>query len=350
MNLAGALRYDAWMYVPLLAAVPAVLWRERAAGLRAGVVFGALCLPFPLFWMTGNAIAHGDALYPLTYIDAFHKTWAEATPAGWPRLWLRLQGIGFWPAMALFTLTPGVAAFGAIGMATAWREKPQTSWLAAAAILPAAYYAFRTTVLFDFVPLGRFTVVQLALLLPFVTRGFDRCTEWLGAMRTRRLGVSAAVLAVLMPTALGLYTWQSASVAARVLRPLSPTSTNPPDLMAAAEFLRRTVLERGHTLALDTDTGYLDIQLAFFARASERDTLRMRWPGFSKSVLEAPPDFVVTFEHGLLLREPWVRRTRSDLHLGDTGYRQIRSPAAGVEIFERVQAPGAARPHAPPPR
>lgn len=348
MNAAGALRYDAWMYVPLLAAVPVLQWRERTAGARAGLLFVLLCLPFPLFWMTGNALAHGDALYPLTYIDAFHSAWAEATPQGWPRAWLRLQGAVFWPTIALVTLTPGVAVLGAIGMAADWRARVDTRWLAAAAILPAVYYAVRTTVLFDFVPLGRFAVVQVSLLLPFVAPGLVWCVDRFGAGPARRIAVISASLAVAMPLALGVFTWQSSSVAARVMRPISPTSTNPRDLMAAAAFVRREIVDRGHTLALDADAGYLDIQLGFFARVTDSGTARLRWPDFAARVTAAPPDFVVVFDNGQLDHLPWVTQTERTLTLGTAVYYRLDVTRPSVRIFERFDGDRAAPPSPAP--
>lgn len=335
MNLAGAVRYDAWMYIPLLAAVPALQWTNRAAGIRTSLLFALMCLPFPLWWMAGNAAAHGSAVYPLTYIDEFHRVWAETTPSGWPQVWLRAQGIGFWPAMALFTLTPGVAAFGMIGMATSWRQRPETRWLVAAATLPVIYYAFRTTVLFNFVPLGRFAVVQISLLLPFVVPGFEACAARWGSTSARRLAIISAVFAIVMPLGLGLYTWRSESVSARVLRPISPTSTNPKSLMTVASYVRTDVVERGHTLALDSDTTYLDLQIGFFGRATTDNTARMRWPDFRSRVERQPPDFVVLFEHGLLAHEPWVTLSAHTLMLGATEYDEVGGFDGPARIFRR---------------
>jgi 4-amino-4-deoxy-L-arabinose transferase-like glycosyltransferase len=348
MNLAAATRYDAWMYIPLLAVVPLWQWPDKARAIRLGLLFLILCLPYPVFWMVGNAAAHGDPLYPLTYIDEFHRVWALESGGGWQAWWLRVQGLGFWPAMAIFTLSPGVAVLGLIGMASAWRMRPASRWLIVAAAVPTAYYAFRTAVLLDFVPLGRFTVVQVSLLLPFIVTGWSWVLAQRGRTDARRVAMISGALAVLMPLTLGAFTFRNDSVAATVLKPLSPTSTNPRALMRAAAFVRTTVVERGRTLALDEDATYQDLQLAFFARVSPERTTRLRWPGFRERVVSSPPDFVVVFSRGRLLAEPWVSYREGVLMLGTERYAEITSrlaPAAPtappspssspIRLFER---------------
>lgn len=335
MNLAAAVRYDAWMYIPLLGVLPLLMWPDRARALRFGTLFVVLCLPFPVFWMAGNVFAHGDALYPLTYIDAFHRDWALEAGTGWGAVWLRLQGLGFWPAMALFTLTPGVAILGLIGMASAWRVRPLTRWLTVAAVVPAIYYTARTTLLGDFVPLGRFTVVQVSLLLPFIGAGLAWYASERGLTAARRFAVLTAVLAVAMPGALGLFTLRSETTAAVILRPLSPTSTNPRVLIDAADFVRRTVVERGRSLALDDDRAYHDLTFAFYARARPGTTARMRWPGFRERVERVPPDVLVLFESGRLRDESWVSWRDGRLVIGGARYHQVAGYGPAVAIFER---------------
>lgn len=345
LNLAGATRYDAWMYIPLLAAMPLLQWPDKVRAIKYGVLFGLCCLPWPIFWMTGNAIAHGDALYPLTYIDEFHRVWALESGPGWGEWWLRAQGLGFWPAMAVFTLSPGVALLGLIGMAWAWRSRPAVRWMIVSAAVPTAYYAFRTTVLLDFVPLGRFTVVQLSLILPFILTGWSWVLAQRGRVFARRVAIVSGAIAVLLPAGLGLFTYHNDSTASTVLKTVSPTSTNPRPLMEAADFVRMSVVEAGHTLALDDDARYEDLQLAFFARVTMERTVRMRWPDFKERVLASPPEFVVVFERGRLLGESWVSLRDGVLTIGSTRYVEVvrpgpqTTPTGSIRIFQR-QGPG----------
>jgi 4-amino-4-deoxy-L-arabinose transferase-like glycosyltransferase len=335
MNLAAATRYDAWLYVPLLAAVPLWQWTDKGRAVRFGALFALLCLPYPIFWMAGNATAHGDPLYPISFIDQYHRAWASDMAQGWREWWLRAQGLGFWPAMALVTLSPGAAVLGALGMAAAWRTRPATRWLMVAAIVPTVYYTFRAAVLIDFVPLARFTAVQISLLLPFIVSGWSWYLARRGALAARRFASVSIALAVVMPLALGIFTYHRDSVAATVLKPVSPTSTNPRAVMAAAEFVHREVVAPGHTLALDEDVTYLDLQLGFFARATSDRTARLRWPGFRAQVEAAPPDFLVLFDRGRLRDQPWVALRDGTLMLGSESYVELPGFEPPVRVFRR---------------
>jgi 4-amino-4-deoxy-L-arabinose transferase-like glycosyltransferase len=316
MNLACALRYDAWLYVPLLALMPLLQWRDRMSGLWMGVVFGLLCLPFPLLWMWGNALASGDPFYPMTYINAYHRAWA-ASYVGAARVWgLRAEGIGFWPAMALFTLTPGVAFFGAAGMIRAWREVPAVRWVVVATLAPVAYYAFRTAVLLNFVPLARFVSFQIALLLPFVSIGFSACASAWGRDVAGRVAIASAGLAIAMPLALGLYTFRADGYLRDILRSLSPTSSNPRSIIVAANFLKRQVSDKGGAVALDSDPRYMDLPLEFYAEIPEARLVRLRWPDFRQRVEQERPAFVVRFDRGDLANQKWVRIDGRTLWLG----------------------------------
>lgn len=339
-NLAAATRYDAWMYVLLLGALPLLQWNDKRRALRYGAFFIGCSLPFPLFWMAGNMAALGDPLYPVTYIDGFHRVWAlESADGTWREWWLRLQGVGFWPAMAVFTLSPGVAVLGLIGMATAWQQRRATRWLVIAALVPTAYYAIRTTVLLDFVPLGRFTVTQVSLLLPFLAFGWAWVLAQRGRAFARRAVVASAVVAVLMPVSLGAFTLYNDSAISTVLKPLSPTSTNPRWVMDAATLVHDTVVVPGATLLIDEEPGYHDLQIAFFARADHSRTIRVRWPDVRDRIARLPPDVVVTFDRGRLHDQPWVSSDAGTLVI-DTGRermtyirREVSIP--DIRVFDR---------------
>lgn len=335
LNLACALRYDAWMHIPLLTVVP-LLWRkDKVAGATMAVAFGLLCLPFPLWWMQGNELAHGDPFYPVTFIDDFHRNWVAST-RGWATdWWLRVHGLGFWPAVAFFTLTPGVALLGVVGMRRAWRERPETRWLVLLALVPTAYYTFRSAVLLNFLPLGRFTVTQVVLMLPFVMLGFLTCVRAWGAQVGRAIAGGSIALAVAMPLGLGLYTFRAEGGWRDTLRPVSPTSTNPELVRRTASWLKTEVAQQGKSLVLDSDDQYLDLQIGFFAGLPDARVVRLRWPGFRERFEMKRPEFLVRFEQGALIREPWVKLEGRVLTLGDVTYEEIDGFLPPVHVYRR---------------
>jgi hypothetical protein len=335
LNFAAATRYDAWMYIPLLSVLPLVQWADKRTAVFWGALFFVCCLPYPVFWMLGNAAAHGDPFYPFTYINEFHRQWVGAETHAWGGLWFRVQGLGFWPAMAIITLTPGVALFGAIGMVRSVRQAPATRWLVLAAAVPATYYALRSAVLTDFVPLARFTVLQVSLLLPFVWPGFRAVVAGLREATARRLTRLSIALTLVMPTALGLYTLFVNHSSADILETISPTTTNNRSVMSAAAFVRDVVVGGGHTIALDEDATYQDIQLGFYGRVTDAKTLRLRWPEFRQQFEKKPPSFVVLFDKGRLIREPGVGLSGGRLSIGPTAYDEVSGFGPPVRIFRR---------------
>jgi len=335
LNLACAMRYDAWMYIPLLAVVP-LLWRkDKVAGATMAVAFGLLCLPFPLWWMQGNELAHGDPFYPVTYIDDFHRNWVASSGGGARDWWLRAQGLGFWPAVALFTLTPGVALLGLVGMRRAWRERPETRWLVLLALVPTAYYTFRSAVLLDFLPLGRFTVTQVVVLLPFMMLGFLTCVRAWGEQVGRAIAGASIALAVVMPLWLGLYTFRAEGGWRDTLRPVSPISTNPETVRRTASWLKMEVAQQGKSLVLDSDDLYLDLQVGFFSGLPDARVVRLRWPRFREEFEQKQPEFLVRFDQGALLREPWVKLEGRVLTLGDVTYEEVDGFLPPVHVYRR---------------
>ncbi|WP_224364011.1 ArnT family glycosyltransferase [Hyalangium versicolor] len=333
LNLACALRYDAWMYIPLLAVMPLLWSRDKVAGVTMAVSFGLMCLPFPLLWMQGNELAHGDPFYPITYIDEFHRSWVASSGGGAKDWWLRAQGIGFWPAIALFTLTPGVALLGVVGMVKAWRERPELRWLVLAALVPAAYYAFRAAVLLNFLPLGRFTVTQVVLLLPFVVLGLQACVRAWGEGAGKAVAGGSIALAVVMPVGLGISTFREDGGWRDSLRPVSPISTNPQPVMEAVRFVEAEVAGKGKSLVLDSDDRYMDLQLAFFAGLPEERLVRLRWPDFQQRVEKNRPEYLVRFDAGGLARESWVKLEGRILTLGAVSYEEMEGFSAPVHVY-----------------
>ncbi len=289
-NLACATRYDVWLWLPMLCAALALGRRWKWA-----VLFLVLGCSFPLAWSYGNWGDRGDPLFPFRFIDDYHRRWFPAGEQLWGVTLYRLQNLVFWPAIALLTLSPLVGLAGMLGVWRAWKERKDLRWLVALIVIPTVLFTFRSTVTGSFVPLGRFAVKEVGLLLPFVWLGF----QWRPVARVRApLVALAALLAVALPIVIGLRTLYREGKWEDSLRPVSPVSTHPVELMRIARFLKTEVNEKGEALILDTDARYRDLQLAFFSGLPEERMARYRWEIFPQAVETSQPRYLLRIEGG----------------------------------------------------
>ncbi|MGO8970222.1 MAG: glycosyltransferase family 39 protein [Myxococcaceae bacterium] len=329
LNLACAVRYDCWLLMPLLVLLLLVGGRDRIAAVTRAIGFALVSLPFPLIWMQGNERARGSSFAPMLYIESFHKAWVQDGVARWTSAGYRAQNLVFWPAAALLTLSPLLAYFGMRGMVHVFRTDPKRRWLVWTAVAPAIFFTFRSTVLLNFVPLARFTVGQLALVLPFVLPGFEASMAGRSPVARRSWAMATVFLALATPLMMTAVTFRKDDGLASSLRPVTPLSTNPPKVMRVAQYLRTEVLPNGGAAVIDADPEYWDLQIGFFSGLPEERLARQRWENFREQVALAKPDTLVRHEAGRLSHE-------ADLHVdGQTLY------FAG-EVFHEV--PGFQRP------
>jgi hypothetical protein len=336
LNLACAVRYDPWLYIVLLPAAVALTRRRPAVAMGNVSAFVSMSLAFPVLWMTGNQQLHGDVLYPFRFIDAEHARLTAMEAGGWREPWLRLQGVAFWPALALISLTPGVAILGVAGMVRAWRQRPEHRWLIVATLAPLAYYAVRTTVLFDFVPLVRFMATPLSVMLVFVHEGYVALSARLSRRQRRQVAIATATAAVLVPLAIGAATFQVDGVVADVLRSVSPSSTNPRAVMRAATAVRDAVRRTAGSVAVDSDDRYRDLSLIFYSRLRDDEVQRVRWPGFDARFDADPPEFVVLFDRGWLSGLAAVSRDGPALTIRGQSYVEIGGVEPPMRLYRRT--------------
>jgi hypothetical protein len=288
---------------------------------------------------------HGDPTMPLDYINGEHRRWAATFAGFWRGLWLRVQGVGFWPAMALVSLTPGVAVLGFVGTLTVWRERRNGRWLIAALSAPILYYAVRTTVLGDFVPLTRFMAVSLALLLVFTWDGYLMAVRWWGRDRVRPLVRATVVLALAMPIATGVVTFRRDGRVPDVIRPISPVTTNPRAVMSAAAFVRSTIVPAGGGLVVDIDEQFLDLPLVFYGGMLEEQAIRIHRLEDISRVERERPDYVIRFERGSLVSQGAARLAGRALEVAGRSYEELDGFSAPVHVYRRRDAGGSqARP------
>ena len=288
LGAAGLVRYDGWMYLPLLGALLLVRTRDvpRALG------YCAVAAAPALFWLWVNARWTGDPLAPIHHIDREHAMLAQMALASSGPLRARLEGLVFWPSAVCIVATPVLGLLGLWGSArAAWRR--ETGWeLVAIAWLPAAWFTFRTAALLDFHPMARFTLVAAALSLVFA---HDAMALLRGPVRG--VAVAAAAATPLVLTAL---CWNRTGAAAEWARPLAPIGSLPPGIAEAAHWLAVNTAP-ADAILLDGSPYYLDITLAFAAALPEDRWIRVSWKeDFEQRLARHTPTFAVLIVRGPL--------------------------------------------------
>jgi len=335
LNLACAVRYDCWLLMPLLVVLLLVGDRDRIAAVTRAIAFALASLPFPLLWMQGNERARGNSFAPMLYIESFHRTWVQDGVARWTNAGYRAQNLVFWPAVALLTLSPLLAYFGMRGMVHVFRTDKKHRWLVWTSLAPALYFTFRSAVLLNFVPLARFTINQVALVLPFVLPGFDAALAGRSPRMRQGWALATALLAMATPLVMTAVTLRREDGLARSLRPVTPLSTNSPEVMRVAEYLRTDVLQNGGSAVIDSDPEYMDIQIAFFSGLPDERLARHRWENFRERVASAKPDTLVRREGGGLDHEADVRVEGPTLFFAGQVFREVPGFERPWHVYRR---------------
>jgi len=285
---AGLVRYDGWLYVPLLGGL--LLWRRR--GLVRAAAFSAVAFAPAVFWMWVNARWAGDPLAPIHRIDRDHAELARMALAASGPFWARLNALLYWPLAVCVVATPALGVLALWGSARALRLR-QPGWdLVAVAWIPALYLTFRAAVLADFHPMARFTMVSASLSLVFASDAL--------ALLARPARAISAAVAVATPLVLAALCWNRTGPAAEWARPVAPIGSLPPGIGEAALWLRANAKE-GDLVLLDDSSYFLDIPLAFASRLPESRLLRARWTDdFEQRSSRRSPTLAVLVERGRL--------------------------------------------------
>jgi hypothetical protein len=333
LNLGCAVRYDLWLYVPLFTLAVAMWGTDRIASVTKAVMFAGLASVFPLFWMEGNERALGDSLYPIHFIDQFHKTWTQSGIAWLGAPLMRLWGLVFWPGTLVLTLSPLYGLLCLAGMVRAFREK-RHRMLAVFAVVPTLYFTCRAAVLLDFSPLARFTVSQVFLGIPYAYFGFtwfaDRWASW--ARRTAVIAVAAVGVAT--PAIIAVMSYHVDSGWGNTLKPVSPVSTMPQIQMQVAHWLRDHV-PAGESLVVDYDDAYTDIGVAFFSNIPEEHLVRSRWDDFPQRIAKNRARYLILLKKGKLLGRPEVKLEGAQLASYGIRYHRIQSfQGDDFQVFE----------------
>lgn len=268
LTLGAAVRYDVWLWVPLLALV--VWWRGRS--FARAFAFGAVAASFPVAWLLGHLVDTGDLLFPIRVIDDYHRIWFRSESAIWGEQTYRFIVLGFWPLTAAVTFTPIVTTLGAVALVRA--RSGSARWLMLMVVVPTVLLSLRGAVLESFVPLSRFTMKELSVFIVFIGSG-------LAALESRSRWAAWACVPILMTwvplvelSARAPWRW------ANSFRAVSALSLNGEDLRIVAKELR-TRAAQNDVVAVDIDPrGFDDIQLAFESGLPFRQVARRRAPSF----------------------------------------------------------------------
>jgi hypothetical protein len=296
LGAAGLVRYDGWLYVPLLCGLLLLDWRrgERALADIAG--YGVLAALPALLWLAQNA-RFGDALAPLHYVDRDHLALARAALGQKGQVGYRLFCLAFWPGAILLICSPAAGALALFGAVRALALRTRGWELAALAFVPALYFTFRGAVLTDFRPLVRFAMVAATLALPFACGAVGSIRASFGAPAARIALFASGLLMLATPAALAALSYGRNGAAAEWARPLSPIASVPPGIAQAARFLRARA-DANDLVLLDGVWNYLDIPLAFESGLSERQLVRRAWPDFEQRLAQAQPTMAVVLYQG----------------------------------------------------
>ncbi|MHB1847043.1 MAG: glycosyltransferase family 39 protein [Deltaproteobacteria bacterium] len=332
MAAACATRYDGWLYAPLswLLCWPAL--RAGRLSWRAAVAYALGTIAVPLFLLWGNWVDMGDPLYLPHYIDADHLRNAALASAHMGRAIWTGYCLTFWPSNLAVELTPAVA--GAILLAgreaVATRRARGLLWLA---LVPAALFTFRGAFLLEFHPLARFTIPTAVLLLPYAGRGFELLFSGRSPSARAALAAGSIALALAFPAYLAWRTIGRGDAWADALRPISPVSTLPPDLEAAARAL--AALGPGRLVLVDSDAAYEDIPVRFYARRPPGELLSWREKRDRARLSQgAVPDLVVLMPHSDLVAAGQAWAGGDSLIAFGQSYR-LRERDGAVTLYER---------------
>lgn len=282
-TLGAAIRYDVWLWIPLISAL---LWWQL--GFRLAFLFGVVAASFPVAWLLGHLVDTGDLLYPVHVIDDYHRAWFVSESAIWGPARYRFIVLLFWPLTALATFTPAAALLGARALV-----RSKLRWLVLLIVIPTLVLSLRGSLLGSFVPLSRFTMKELSLFVIFVGVALSELRRpWLVLMTASLV----AWIPLVELAARADWRW------ANSFRAISALSLNDPHLREIVQSLRERA-SPSDVVAVDVDPrGFDDIQVAFECGLPFKQVGRKRAASF-ETVIAPGPRWLVLFDGGVLTRD-----------------------------------------------
>ena len=330
---ACAVRYDGWIYAPL-----SWIWlieplREKRISRAAALGYATASLAVPVFLCVGSWIDLRDPLYTLRYIQLSHLQSAAQAATAMGRGLYAVYCLCFWPVNLAWELSPPVALGVAVGAAACLRTRRDRDLLLLAAV-PAALFSLEGALFLRFHPLARFTIPTGVLLLPYAGEGLLRVFQSLAQSTARRFIPVAAAAAILSGVGLPSYfAWRTLGQRdwlANTMRPISPISNLPPDLSAAAQWLK----ENGAARKVEIETNWLYEELPIELYGSGTAALVFTPLDGQPPKGFEPPDLVVLPDDPDVLRSGEAHLDGELLALRGRRF-SARAHLGKVTVFER---------------
>ncbi|MCX9009630.1 MAG: glycosyltransferase family 39 protein [Candidatus Methanoperedens sp.] len=178
LNLASMIRYEAWLFVPLLTIfilnnitdVKSTLYLKGEAA-KYFFMFLIISLVFPVFWMIGNYQSHRDFFFSQTWTHDFIKTNAALYPGSPLNPQSPFKKLISWPSM-LFQNLGVISVFAGLGLIISLLpRKKNLEFLTIFLVLMMTF----TYKIFNFTmtPQVRYILLPSLFLIPYFTVGLD---------------------------------------------------------------------------------------------------------------------------------------------------------------------------------
>lgn len=228
LTLAGMLRYEGWMLIPLLGVL---IWKKP----KFMILFIASSMLHPIFWMIGNAIHHGDPLYFINWASNWELNLMGKTEyIAFTDLARRMS---IFPIKTFRWITPLVSLISVLGVAVSIiRKEKQASW-----IIPFVGLIFlmsSSVARGNLVPKSSYTMTLGAIIIPFCATVY----EYLGIEKLSIKGwviVTAIIVSSMMVYSYPRF-WNHLPLLSRVT-PVSPIQQFPNQ--EKAKILARVIKE-----------------------------------------------------------------------------------------------------------
>jgi len=186
LNLAGMLRYEAWALIP---AFSLFLLRER----RALFLFLATSAIFPVFWMAGNYVEHGDPLFSVNVIYRLNVMGFKINEGFGPFSFIvRLL---FWPVILTMGLTPLIAFLALLGASISIYRRRRLGLLSIFLFLLSIFiWKSESGTLFL---KSRYSITLALLLIPYSAYGLSAFLSSIRGSKARAAAFVVVLLSVL---------------------------------------------------------------------------------------------------------------------------------------------------------